>query len=121
MSEVVKSKHFVCALVVVAVVVGFLIYNSKSSGCGCQSGGGQSEGYVSPALRSMEMQNKKEGLYQPKMKEKISYVKKPNEGFVPAPPSMMAQMSSMRSSPVSKSMTTLAPYNPTSPFINYEM
>ena len=57
MSELLKSKHMLCALVVLVVVAGGLAYMSWSSSnagggnCGCAVG--QYEGYVSPALRSM--------------------------------------------------------------------
>lgn len=66
--------------------------------------------YISPALRSME------GLYIPK--ERFITYAKPVERFVPAP-SMKDQTNIMRGSRVSKTMNSMAGFNPESPFINY--
>lgn len=124
MSELLKSKHMLCALVGLVVVAGVIVYmcwppNNSGGNCGCSSSV-QYEGYVSPALRHMAENNKKENLYQPKEKL-IHYNKPPSERFVPAPPgnSMSQQMNSMRGSPVSKSMNSMASSNSVSPFINY--
>lgn len=121
MSELLKSKHTMCVLIGLIGIVGVLIYISwtpvnGSGGCGCALPG-ETEGYVSPALRSMAEKNKREGLYKPK--EKLISYAKPPERFVPPPGnSMMRQMGPMRNSPVSKSMNSMA-YDPQSPFINY--
>lgn len=123
MSELLKSKHMLCALVGLVVVAGVLVYmswtptNTTGGNCGCAQPG-QYEGYVSPALRSMAENNMKESLYKPK--ERLINYAKPPERFVPAPGnSMKAQMNSMRGSPVAKTMNSMAPLDPQSPFINY--
>lgn len=121
MSELLKSKHMLCVLVGLVVVVGVLLYMSwtpNNGSCGCAVAGGQYEGYISPALKSMAEQNMKESLYTPKPKENLITYARPPERFVPAP-SMQMQINSMRGSPVSKSMNSMAPSDPQSPFINY--
>ncbi|MDD4931376.1 MAG: hypothetical protein PHG66_04515 [Candidatus Colwellbacteria bacterium] len=122
MSELLKSKHMLCALIGLVVVAGVLVFMSWTpknveGNCGCAQPG-QYEGYVSPALRSMAENNKRESLYKPK--ERLINYAKPPERFVPAPGnSMKAQMNSMRGSPVAKSMNSMAQFDPQSPFINY--
>lgn len=122
MSELLKSKHMLCALVGLIIVTGVLVYMSwtpKNDGdnCGCAKSG-EYEGYVSPALRRMAENNTRESLYKPK--ERLINYAKPPERFVPAPGnSMKAQMNLMRGSPVAKSMNSMVQVNPQSPFINY--
>jgi len=116
MSELLKNKHMLCALIGLVVVAGALVYMTReptnsTGGCGCAVPQRQ-EGYVSPALKHMS-----EGLY--KRPEKLITYAKPPERFVPASGnSMMAQMNTMRGSPVSKSMNSMKS-DPQSPFINY--
>ena len=122
MSELLKSKkHMLCALICLVVIVGAVMVlswtpkNGEGGNCGCAMAG-QYEGLYTPktpALQSLYKENKP--------KHRLIHYNKPSERFVPLPAgnSMMNQMNSMRGTPVSKSMNSMAPSNPQSPFINY--